>query len=210
MPGSDGRIYLLTHGGNFIYDPVTGRTEDWMVANDISGLSGTADNHGNIWFADEESNLFKYLPGTDKLLQFKIPAKSYLAVWSMYHEKGGSLLLGTSAGIFIKDVNNTENPLPEQRVNAFTQFTKSTVYHMLETEEGIWLSTDNGLFLYDTDKGIMDQVDETYGLPNKDLFYLHIDSFSPPRNRLTNCMRQTSKQSPGLPSAIIAPRTRET
>src|SRR4029079_3214312 len=51
---------------------------------------------------------------------------------------------------------------------------ESTVYHMLETDEGIWLSTTNGLFLVDLEKGVKAHYDEKTGMPNSNLLYQYI------------------------------------
>jgi signal transduction histidine kinase/class 3 adenylate cyclase/ActR/RegA family two-component response regulator len=62
-------------------------------------------------------------------------------------------------------------------MNGYDILNESTVYHILETDEGIWLSTTNGLFLLDLENGVKAQYDgKNAGLPNSNLFYLHIDS----------------------------------
>ena len=53
---------------------------------------------------------------------------------------------------------------------------KSTVFHILETDEGFWLSSTYGLFLVDLEKGVLDHYDQkSTGLLSDNLLFLHID-----------------------------------
>jgi len=174
MQSQDGMIYLLTYGGNFIFDPVKKTIDKWPMER-ISANAGICDHEGNLWFAGENFALYHYFPSTKSKEQFKFSAKAFMSAWSMLQARNGKILIGTTEGIWIKDPATKADPYPDQRLNGFDLFSKSTVYHMLETDEGIWMSTDNGLFLYDPNKGIIDQFDESDGLPNKNLLFLHID-----------------------------------
>ena len=173
--GKDGLIYLLTYGGNFTFDPVTKSIREWELPA-VIGIASTVDNEGNIWFAGENYLLFKYQPASGALRQFDFATNTYLCVWSMTHARNGQLVMGTTEGIWVKDPGSDADPHPDRRVNEFTEFSRSTVFHMLETDEGIWLSTDNGLYLYNTDKGVIDHIDESDGLPNKNLVFMYIDT----------------------------------
>jgi ligand-binding sensor domain-containing protein len=52
-----------------------------------------------------------------------------------------------------------------------------TIYSIQETDDGIWLSSDNGLFLVDLEKGVLEHIDEKKShLPNNNILYLHKDA----------------------------------
>ncbi len=173
--GKDGLIYVLTYGGNFIYDPVAKSIRQWKIST-LIGIASSVDNEGNIWFSGENYLLFEYQPSSGAIRKFHFAANTYLCVWSMTYARNGQIVMGTTEGIWIKDPASDADPYPDRRVNEFGLFAKSTVYHLLETDEGIWMSTDNGLFLYNSDKGVIDHIDESDGLPNKNLLFMYIDT----------------------------------
>ncbi|HZV68827.1 MAG TPA: response regulator [Saprospiraceae bacterium] len=173
----DGNIYLLTHGDNFIIHPETKTIEDWPLGKKLIGLASITAENGDIWFTVEGPFLFRYTPATSRLEDWEFPPSVYFATWSILQLQNGKILLGTSKGVWIKDPKDNENPAPFNKLNGYDVLNESTVYHMLESNEGVWLCTDNGLFLLHPDEGIKQQVDEkTSGLPNSSLLFLHKDT----------------------------------
>ncbi|MDW3527930.1 hypothetical protein NQ357_25285, partial [Escherichia coli] len=77
----------------------------WETEN-VLGHSGVADHEGNIWFSGETFFLYKYTPGVPVLEKFPLAVPTFIATWSMILEKGGKLLLGTTEGLWIKDVHS--------------------------------------------------------------------------------------------------------
>jgi signal transduction histidine kinase/class 3 adenylate cyclase/ligand-binding sensor domain-containing protein/FixJ family two-component response regulator len=172
----DGNILVLTHGGNFIFHPDTKTIEPWHLEKLMIGLGSTTDKHGDIWFSGEQFILFRYHPATSSLAEYAIPLTGYFAVWSIAQAGTGQILLGTTKGLWIKDPDNNLNPIRFSKLNGENLLNESTIYHILETEEGIWLSTDNGLFLVDLEDGVKTHIDEQDGLPINSLLYLHKDA----------------------------------
>jgi len=184
MEDKEGMIYMLTHNGNFVFDPKNKKIgpwnlpqimTKWNVNGEIIGLGGTSDAEGNLWFGGEDSRLLKYIPAQHELKQYPFPGTfQYFAIWTL-HASGDQLLIGTVAGLWVKNLKDQGLPVLFTKYNGYGLLSKSIIYNILESPEGYWLSTDNGLFLVDLDKGVLDHVDEEDGLPNKNIFFLHID-----------------------------------
>lgn len=175
VQGQDGQIYLFTNKGDFIFDPRRKIITPWLEPETPLCLSGIADDKGNIWFSGEDFILFKYNPVTKDLAKFNFTKQTYFAVWGMLQVRPDLIFFGTTSGLWLKNPTNSDNPTSFSLLNGFDQLSKSIIYHMLQTDEGIWLCTDNGLFMVDPDKGVMDHIDEKNGLPNNNLLFLHKD-----------------------------------
>ncbi|HXR81688.1 MAG TPA: response regulator, partial [Saprospiraceae bacterium] len=172
----NGNVYVLTHGGNFIFHPETKTIEPWPLAKSLVGLASTTDKNDGIWFVGEDYFLFRYDPAASSLTEYALPTPVYFAVWSIAQAGTGQILLGTTKGLWIKDPDDNLNPIQFSKLNGETLLNESTIYHILETEEGIWLSTDNGLFLVDLEDGVKKHINEQDGLPNNSLLYLYKDA----------------------------------
>lgn len=172
-----GNIYVLTHNKNFEYNPKTNSITKVDTTVDVSGMSCLTDRNGHIWIAEEKGGLFRLNPKTREIKLWKGTAKDYFANWSIKETRLGKILIGATNGLWIKDPKDGFPQIEFERLNGYDVLKESTVYHMLETDEGIWLSTTNGLFLVDLEKGVKAHYDgQNAGMPNSNLLYLHIDS----------------------------------
>ncbi|MEO5905757.1 MAG: response regulator, partial [Saprospiraceae bacterium] len=172
----DGDIHILTHGRNVIFDPVTKTIRDWTKALKFIGMPSITDINGDIWFSGENYSLCRYTPHNQELIEYRLIIDGYFVVWSLLQAKSGSILLGTTRGLWIHELSGDQAATPFTKLNGFDILNKSTIYHMRESDEGIWLSTDNGLFLVDLIEGVKLQLDEASGLPNSSLLFLHKDT----------------------------------
>ncbi|HJW30407.1 MAG TPA: two-component regulator propeller domain-containing protein, partial [Saprospiraceae bacterium] len=173
--GKDGKIYILTHGGNMIFDPIKKTLEKWPLDNEIVAMTSITDDKGVIWFAGENYYLFKHIPGINGFKKKLIKAVDYFAFWSIIQLRNGKLMLGSTTGVWLKDPSNEDSPVHFSN-GTTTLLDKSTVFHMLETDEGVWLSTDNGLFLFDPNTGVTQHIGEKDGLPNQNLLFFCQDT----------------------------------
>lgn len=173
-----GLIYVMGHGGNKIFNPETGTSEKLLIPENIVGFSVLTSKDGNVFFTAENPILFRYNPLNAELKDWPIPTTSpYLVGWAICQLHSGLMLIGTTNGLFVKNPDDDQDPVPFTRLNQFSFLKESTVYHILETKEGIWLSTNNGLFLVDMEKGVLEHIDEaSSGLPNNNLLFLHKDA----------------------------------
>ncbi|MFZ1678673.1 MAG: ATP-binding protein, partial [Saprospiraceae bacterium] len=95
--------------------------------------------------------------------------------WSIKQISTSEIYIGSSKGLWIKDPDDKNNPVQLSKLNGNEVLNESTIYHIMENHDGVWLSTDNGLFLIDPVSGVKAHIDEQNGLPNNSLLYLHQD-----------------------------------
>lgn len=172
-----GNIYNVGYWRNHIFHPQTGTIQEWNLPGKFSGLALITDANGNIWFSNEGKVLAKYTPSTDQLKKYEVnTSRFYFASWAIQQISTGQILLGSSNGLWIKNPQDESDPVHFSKLNGDTVLNNSFIYHILETDEGIWLSSDNGLFLVDMDKGVLEYVNEQSAqLPNNNLLFLHKD-----------------------------------
>src|SRR5688500_1775085 len=173
----NGDIYLMTYGGNFIFHPETKTIDEWNPGRQLVGLAMETDDNGDIWFTGENASIFRYKVSGHELTEWFFPVQGYFSAWSIRQIEDDQLWIGSLKGLWTKDPDNNDPPTKFDKLNGNTILNESTIYHILETKEGVWLSTDNGLFLVDPKRGVQLHIDEQIShLPNKSLLYLHIDA----------------------------------
>ncbi|HEX5113388.1 MAG TPA: response regulator, partial [Saprospiraceae bacterium] len=173
-----GNFHVFSHIGEYIFSP--GALDHHQPPSHIQkvALAVTCDRDGIIWTSEESPNLRRYNPYTGdwkkyNLLDSTLP---YFAGWAIQQISSGLILQGTSQGLWIKDPHDDNDPVQFTKYNEYDVLAHSTIYNILETAEGIWLSSDNGLFLVDLDKGVLEQVNEKKShLPNNNILFLHKD-----------------------------------
>jgi len=172
-----GVLYVMSHGGHYRIDLQTGTVGPLEGTERSTRLACLTDSKGRIWMTSEFQFLYAYNPETREETTYYFPPMDYFAVWSIAQGRDGRLLLGSTAGLWLKDPDSGDPPVQFTRYNGYNELATSSIMHILETEEGTWLCTDNGLFLIDLEKGVQAQVSEkTYGLPNNNLLFLHRDA----------------------------------
>lgn len=169
-----GRIYLHTLSGQFIFDPERGTFENWPLPNKFIGLASLTDRQGDIWFTIEGGALLRYSPATQRSVNYNYTDKPYYAAWSILRTRQDSILIGAIDGLWIKNPNDENVPLPFAKLNGFDILRSASILHMLETDEGIWLCTDNGLFRMTLADGVLEHIsDKNSALPFNNLLFLY-------------------------------------
>ena len=64
------------------------------------------------------------------------------------------LLLGTNKGLVYVNLQQ-EKQFPFTKYNEFEQLKNSEIYHIYQNEQGIWLATNQGVFLMNEEKGVI-------------------------------------------------------
>jgi ligand-binding sensor domain-containing protein/signal transduction histidine kinase/DNA-binding response OmpR family regulator len=152
MSHSSGKLWIGTsQGGISIYDP---RTESFQVLSDRRPFSIlrnkdvyslVEDSHHNVWIASLQG-LGKIPSGTDTLLWFEKNAAGFtFSVTSALETKNGNILIGTNAGIF--RVNNDQS-LNLARESIIPE--NVMVRSIIQDKKGeLWFSTDaHGVYRY--------------------------------------------------------------
>ncbi|MGH1335885.1 MAG: ATP-binding protein [Aureispira sp.] len=148
------------------------------------GVAFLQDKNGAIWITREDPVIYK-MTLTDKT---PVISEMYYhsdsmenkikGAWAIHQDKQGTIWLGHNLGLSYLDTNAKEFRY-YQNYNEFNSIKKGLVYHFHENDAGIWLATQNGLFLLDYEKGILAHYhkngkDSSF-LPHNVLTHIHED-----------------------------------
>ena len=175
---TNGIVYALTHSGNLKYYPEEKRYEDWNFPDNITfvGIAMLTDHEGYIWITEQNGELYRFNPYENSYVRFVPVTNGYYATWSLAQLSNNELAMGSTQGLWIKDMRDKAAPVLFRRPNPNGLLDSSTVMHIVENEEGLWLATSNGLFLIDLKEGVRSHFNEaSSGLPNNNLLFIHID-----------------------------------
>jgi signal transduction histidine kinase/DNA-binding response OmpR family regulator/streptogramin lyase len=141
----------------------------------LNGLAIIQTADSSIWFTDEGVLLGRYFPKEQeyKIYHYndsieQLHSQAYIKKgnfappsiqWSLFEDKSKRLWIGHKNGLSYFD-SATQMMEVYQKYNGFNKLQESNVYHFHQSQEGIWLATNNGLFLLDTQKGIIDWIHE--------------------------------------------------
>jgi signal transduction histidine kinase/streptogramin lyase len=189
MPGSDNQscrgitadaqntIYVLSYGAKYKYFPKTGKTEIWDFPEDIVGIATTTDRAGNVWCTAEAGDCYKYNPHNNSFQLSHLQYPGFIATWSIRELSTGDMGIGTSQGLWLKHTNDTFPMFQFKGSVADEGLGQTTVMHMVENKEGLWLASSIGLFLVDLQTGVKSFYNNANsGLPYNELLFVHIDS----------------------------------
>ncbi len=172
---SNGSIYIMTVTGNYVLHPKDTVARLGFKTSRSYGNAIISDFQNNIWLAGEYPHIIKINPQTQKTTYWHASSSRYFATWAL-HISSGDILMGTTEGLYIKNLANNDLPARYTKLNGYDQLKSSTIFHFLEGEDGIWMCTNNGLFLLDKVTGVQSHFNEkNSGLTNNNLLYLHID-----------------------------------
>jgi len=174
---NEGNLYVMAKDTGYIITP-EGEVENIRFPRSLIPLAVTSAPNGDIWFTCEDEKIFRYRPQDSTYAEFVLPVnESYFASWSIAHIQTGQILVGSLKGLFYKNANDASAPIKFSKLNGHDILDNSCIYHILETPEGIWLSTENGLFLIDMEKGVLEHIDEEHSdIPYQHLLFLHKDA----------------------------------
>jgi ligand-binding sensor domain-containing protein len=150
-----GNLYAFTLSGVFTFPRRALSSNEPLKPKKLFAIAAIIDSDDQIWYTSESSACAKFNPSTGevKYYDFNIETPNYFVTWSIHQIQSGQILLGSTSGLWIKDPRDDSPPIRFNQYNGYTVLDQSTIYNILETTEGIWLSTDNGLFLVDMQKG---------------------------------------------------------
>lgn len=171
-----GKLWVNTYSGSFILDPITGQYRkvgaktghfgygvqplpDGSVmigvhSNYIAHYDFAQDRFERIYLKDEDGHI-----GT--LVEALVP----------YLDKSGNLWVGMSSGLGRWDAS--QNALiPYKQYNNYPQLASTSIRCFWENNKGIWLGTDDGLFLLHPEEGIVEHFDQ---LPSKVISCIYED-----------------------------------
>lgn len=176
----EGNIYIATHTGDQeswkpgIYR-VDRNTRAYKNICNKGSLGAFRDRNGNLWFGDYGKVIIKYDPVSDLATKVDIPfpiVPRYLKE-DIAAEK---IWIGTSQnGLFEMNIHTLEVK-PFKNYGGFEIFKSSSVNHIIEDGEGLWVATNNGMFFLDGRREITRSVrSDNSTLPHDYIHHMHKD-----------------------------------
>ena len=181
-------LLVNAYGGRCVYD----FDNHTAVQTKLVGLDLCKSQDGTCFWASTEdmeikrirlSDLsqeehFYYKEGDVKQQQKNRGSEFMNMTWAVYEDKKERLWLGTANGIAYKD-KEMDSIRIYQQYNAYTSLSASIVNFFYENEQGMWIASSSGLYLLDTQKGIVAHYgkDEKADFPllYNDLLHIHED-----------------------------------
>jgi len=126
----------------------------------VQALAVTKDRNGDIWLGAHESLIYKYSvtdqhPKGYTLEKIETNSRTQLQV-PYYDPINGRLWIGAAReGLFYFDYE-TESIVPFQKWNEFEHLKEARIFCFFQNDEKLWIGTDNGIYIVDQKKGIID------------------------------------------------------
>jgi signal transduction histidine kinase/class 3 adenylate cyclase/ligand-binding sensor domain-containing protein len=176
-PGNENNVYILNYNKNFIFHPKSQTFEPWMPPGSFQGLALGTDHEGNIWVTAEDGGVYRYRPSTRSMQRYQMQTnESYFGSWFAGEMQPGRIWIGTTNGLWIKNIDDEKAPMLYDKLNGHDDLMQGVIYHMLKTNEGIWIAGEKGLYLVDPDLGVKEHIDEKAGLPNNNIQFMYVDA----------------------------------
>jgi len=175
LEDQDKKIWIGTTRGVTVYDPVTGRFQEFE--KDIISPSSIdclyEDRSGNIWMATRNRGVYCYNKSEGTLRNYAYtPDGKELPdnfVNSIFEDSDRNIWIGTHEGGLCKYNRQSE---------VFTVLTEkdglpsNTIFSIIESNDGnLWISTNNGLSCLDINNYTFTNYSVSEGLPNKQFNY---------------------------------------
>ncbi len=143
-----------------------------------------SDNIGGIYIGDKFSGIHHYTPATGKyktLLAPKplnYPNRDNLYILSMYAlENNDEILIGDRSGGLSVFSTGKKELRPYQKYNSFKELETLVVNHFYRSSDGLWLGTNEGMFLLDDLNGIVAHYKQSVnGIFFNEVYHFHEDS----------------------------------
>ena len=175
-----GRVWLGTNNKLLLYEPDAARSSSWFSDNNLANAIGqpvalTEDNEGNIFVASN-TDLYKiseHQRSIEKVYFDNIDLLKDMRITALEVDSGGHLFLGTNTGKVIS-LDPTTGLVISQEV--FDINASSSISDLLVLNKELWVGTNNGLTLADTNLALIDQYHENNSqLSNNHITILHKD-----------------------------------
>ncbi len=163
-----GNIYFLN---NQVYQ-WSKKTQMCTKQTDIDGAFGLIYVNGLLWAGDytTKSLGFELNVNTHQIIRYPVlNAKAHLALSLMKTGDPDQLLVGQNNGLAYLDLKN-KKVIPFKKYNGFELLKNCEVNHLHKNAAGIWLATNQGIFLMQEKKGII----RYYSISSGDLPFNHI------------------------------------
>ncbi len=169
----NGTLYI--NGGPYCWVIKNGRLS--KLSSSEMGFYGAAiDEKGQVWFGDSKLHTSS---GTDAKVTTIPINRNYTIVWSIFPQKN-KIWLGGNTGLANYDLQDQQIHFIKHDKDAPVLY--NAIVHSIKADGGggrLWLLTEQGLFHYDPQKGIIGRYwtggKGKYHLPVDNLRHAHID-----------------------------------
>lgn len=163
-----GELYVGTPVGVLQYDR---KRDRFVPIPELSGITVenmVEDGHGNLWLASYSQGAFRYSPDKQKIeknysVHAGVPPVHEMTSSMALDVRGGLWVIGFSSGFYRYD-NEADNFVRICRENLPDLPTDLFLSALSDTKGRLWMSSDAGLVLYDTDAGGVEVFSQKDGL----------------------------------------------
>lgn len=176
----EGNIYVATHiGFSETWKPgvyrINKSTGTYKNIYNLGSQGAIRDSNGKLWFGDYGKVIIKYEPVSNIATKVDIPfpiVPRYLKE-DVANEK---IWIGTrSSGLFEMNIHTLEVK-PFKNYGGFHMYKSSSVNHIIEDGEGLWVATNIGIFFLDDNREITRSVrSDNSNLPYDYIHHMHKD-----------------------------------
>lgn len=174
-----GNLYILQNGEAWVKEASGSFTGLGLPA----WLGAARDRQGILWFGDYSYKVHRYDPASGEKATFYPPGgagrKSYSGVHALHADsRSGRIWVGTEhEGLaFVDTVKKCIVPYTDATYNGFRHLRQATIHHFFQDEQGIWIGTRQGVYLFDPKKGVVAEYSRRTGhLPHDDILHIYKD-----------------------------------
>ena len=187
-----GLLHVNTYFGRVTVNPKTGETqpragyvekEKYWEKN---GLAAIREKNGDLWFSSEFGFLQRYNPSTEKYTDYNYPYRTSVSLdsalhsdWALLEDRAGTIWIGTENGLSFLDTS-CACLRHFKKYNEFVILGQSTVYHLFEEDQQIWVASSTGLYALEAGIGIVERYAKAeappHNLPFDEILFIHKDS----------------------------------
>lgn len=177
---NDSLIWINSYDGLYLLHKKTGELSRLPIAqkqgrakltplNKIFGRAIVQDSKQNMWLGTDDVHLLHYEHNTQILSTRTYPLHGlYRVCNSPFIDQSGTLWIGMSHGLLYLD-QQQDQLVDFEQYNEFGSFRMRFVQYIMENRQGIWLATDQGLYLLKPGQGL---IAHHYNFPSNDIVHI--------------------------------------
>ena len=177
----DGSGNILINQNGIIRLDQNHKTIDTIPIYNVSEM--IKDNSGNIWIGGKFSGIHKFDPKNQSVISLAKPQsaeireqdKLYILCMQTLSGENKLLVARRFGGLYYFDIKlGTYTPF--DKYNSFTELKDLVVNHFHKNEKGLWLASNDGMYLMDETKGIIANYKESKnGVAFNEIYHFHED-----------------------------------
>ena len=174
IPLGQDEVLANTYKGMYALGLSSGKAEHLFQGLSLQGMGSIRAPDGNLWIALHGNRAARINLEDDSLELFPIKNQDGIGFDSYcpFVDKSGKLWMGTAGGIAVFDTASRQFVFDEY-LNQHQYLGGKAVNWFCENEEGIWIGSNDGLFLLSSEGT---QIQKADGLPSFYIFHIYQES----------------------------------